>query len=154
MKIYIRDIPQDSTLHIEQDLDAGFLDLQETGTEAVGPIHCSLDVGISDNGLYAIGSLSLPVRMTCVACLEPFESELVVPDFGLQIPLAGSETMDLTPHLREDILLVLPSHPRCDADGLRQCPANFPSAPGGPLSEEVIPDSSAWNALDQLKTKQ
>jgi uncharacterized metal-binding protein YceD (DUF177 family) len=116
-----------------------------------GPIQCSLDIGVSDGGLFATGSLQLPVQMECVACLRTFETTLSVPDFAAQVDLEGRESVDLTPAIREDILLVLPSHPRCDADGRTKCPATFQSAPAAPLTEEV--DPSTWNALDQLKPK-
>lgn len=154
MKIYIRDIPQDATIHIEEALDAAFLGLPELGAKALGPVSCAVDAGVSGSGFFAIGVVSVPVEMTCVACLEPFEKKLEVTEFAVQIELAGNEIVDLTDSIREDILLNLPPYPRCDVDGARQCPATFPTAPGAPLTEESIADSSAWNVLDQLKSKQ
>ncbi len=154
MKIRIRDIPQDATIPISLDEDPGFLGLAELGAHPTGPVHCELDAGLSGSGFFAIGSLSVPVEMTCVACLEKFEQSLEVPEFGVQIELSNEEIVDLTDLIREDILLNLPPHPRCDLDGARQCSATFPTAPGAPLIEESIADSSAWNVLDQLKSKQ
>lgn len=151
MKIFIRHIPQGSTLHVEEDLDPAFLELVPEDAKPKGPVHCSLDVGTSDGGLFATGSLAVPVEMTCVACLRTFETTLAVPDFGTQIELQGGESVDLTPQIREDILLVLPSHPRCDSDGRTKCPATFQSAPAEPLIDEA--DHSAWDALDEFKPK-
>ena len=37
--------------------------------------------------------------------------------------LRGPETVDLTPSMREEILLNLPAHPHCDRDGDRVCQA-------------------------------
>jgi uncharacterized metal-binding protein YceD (DUF177 family) len=150
VKIHLRQIPQGATLHLENDLDPAFLELS-ADAKPKGPVHCSLDVGLSDGGLFATGSLSLTVEMTCVACLRTFETTLSVPDFALQIELAGGESVDLTPQIREDILLVLPSHPRCDSDGRTKCPATFQSAPAEPLIDEA--DHSAWDALDEFKPK-
>lgn len=150
MKIHLRQLTH-GIAHLEEDVDPAFLELETTGATATGPIHCSLDLGVSDGGLFATGSLALPVKMECVACLRAFETTLSVPDFAAQVELEGRESVDLTPAIREDILLVLPSHPRCDADGRTKCPATFQSAPAAPLTEEV--DPSTWNALDQLKPK-
>ncbi len=150
MKIHLRQLTHGNA-HLEEDVDPAFLELETTGATAFGPVHCSLDIGVSDGGLFATGSLTLPVKMECVKCLLPFETTLSVPDFAAQVELEGRESVDLTPSLREDILLVLPSHPRCDADGRTKCPATFQSAPAAPLTEEV--DPSTWNALDQLKPK-
>ncbi|MGH8046652.1 MAG: YceD family protein [Chthoniobacterales bacterium] len=148
MKIHLRQLTHGQA-HIEEDLDPSLLEL-ETG-RATGPVHCSLDIGLSDGGLFATGTLSVPVELQCVKCLRLFETTLVVPDFATQAELEGRESVDLTPDIREDILLILPSHPRCDADGRTKCPATFQSAPAAPLTEEV--DPSTWNALDQLKPK-
>ncbi len=150
MKIHLRQLTHGNA-HLEEDADPEFLELEATGAIAIGPIHCSLDIGVSDGGLFATGSLTLPVKMECVKCLRTFETSLSVPDFATQIELEGRESVDLTPAIREDILLVLPSHPRCDADRRTKCPATFQSAPAAPLTEEV--DPSTWNALDQLKPK-
>ncbi|MFY8215395.1 MAG: YceD family protein [Chthoniobacterales bacterium] len=154
MKIRIRDIPQDATIHLGQDLDPGFLGLEELGAKPTGPVRCELDAGLSGGGFFAIGTLSVPVVLECVSCLETFEKTLEVPEFATQIELAADEIVDLTDCIREDILLNLPPHPKCDVDGARQCSAHFPTAPGAPLTEESIADSSAWNALNQLKPKQ
>jgi len=153
MKIRIRDIPQDATIHLAQDLDPGFLGLEEFGAKVLGPVHCELDAGLSGSGFFAIGTISVEVELECVACLEPFTKTLEVSEFATQIELASDEIVDLTNCIREDILLTLPPHPRCDVDGARLCPANFPTAPGPPLTDESIADLSAWNALDQLKPK-
>lgn len=153
MKIKIRDIPQDATIHIALDLDPGFLGLEEFGVNSMGPLHCAIDAGLSGNGFFAMGQLSLSAEFQCVACLEPFEKLLEVREFATQIEIAGDEIVDLTDCIREDIILCLPPHPKCDGDGARQCSAHFPTAPGAPLIEESIDDSSAWNVLDQLKPK-
>jgi len=151
VKIHLRQIPQDTTIHREEDLDPAFLELDPSEAEATTPVHCAFDIGLSGDGMFATGRISVGLRQTCVKCLRPFETTLVVPDFGTQIELDGRESADLTPEIREDILLVLPSHPRCDADGSTKCPATFRSAPAAPLTEEVEP--STWDALDQLKPK-
>jgi uncharacterized metal-binding protein YceD (DUF177 family) len=150
VKIHLRQLTHGHA-HIEEDFDAAGLELENTGARATGPVHCSLDLGFSDGGLFATGSLSVPVELQCVKCLQNFETTLSVPDFATQVDLDGRESVDLTPEVREDILLILPSHPRCDDDGRTKCPATFQSAPAAPLTEEV--DSSTWNALDQLKLK-
>ena len=150
MKIHLRQLTHGHA-HLENDFDAASLELEKTGARATGPVHCSLDVGLSEGGIFATGLLSVPVQLECVKCLRAFETTLTVPDFAAQVELEGRESVDLTPEIREDILLVLPSHPRCDADGRTKCPATFQSAPAAPLTEEV--DRSTWDALDQLKLK-
>jgi uncharacterized metal-binding protein YceD (DUF177 family) len=150
MKVHLKQIPQGQTLHIEGEEDATPLGLAEAGAEPKSPLRYSLDVGVSEDGIFASGRLELTASLTCVACLQKFDYEMIVDPFGMQEVLDGRELVDLTPAVREDIHLLLPAHPRCDSDGNTRCPASFPQAgvPNNP------PDTaSGWDALDQLKIK-
>jgi uncharacterized metal-binding protein YceD (DUF177 family) len=100
--------------------------------------------------------LVLPLACQCVRCLKAFEYKLELPDWACHIPLLGeekapivSDCVDLTPFLREDILLELPQHPLCkpDCGGLKKPKAgkSKKTSPG------VTPDASAWSELDKLK---
>jgi uncharacterized metal-binding protein YceD (DUF177 family) len=78
--------------------------------------------------------------------LEKFAYEIRVPAFAVHTELHGPETVDLTPFIREDLLLNLPAHPRCDKDGNRVCEAK--------RLETVEQDTTRkpdWSALDKLK---
>jgi uncharacterized metal-binding protein YceD (DUF177 family) len=147
MKVHLRQIPDGSTLHLEGEEDPEFLGLGEAGAEPVGPLEYSLDVGLSDGGLFATGMVAQRVRMTCVSCLEPFEREIVVDPFAIQVELEGSELVDLTPEVREDIHLLLPAHPRCDQGGEKTCPAHFPA---GARTNPLPTEKAARPALDKL----
>ena len=123
---------------------------------AAGPLHYSLDVGLSEGDLWATGTLALDVELECVRCLERFVYPVRIEDFALQMDLAGEETIDLTPLLREDILLALPSYPHCDWSGERICPVDLRAQENAGRLEQseetgaAVP--SAWQTLDQLKT--
>ena len=70
------------------------------------------------------------------------------PAFALHTELHGPETVDLGPFMREDILLNLPAHPRCDREGGRVCKLA--------KSEAASPETKRkpdWSALDKLKLK-
>jgi uncharacterized metal-binding protein YceD (DUF177 family) len=149
MKVHLRQIPEGHTLHLEGSEDAAYVGLEEAGATALSPVEYSLDVGISDGGIFATGHLAVKVRLRCVACLEDFETELRVPEFALQKQLEGPELVDFSEEVREDIQLALPAYPRCDAEGRKTCSASFPQAPA---DSSPSPGASAWNALDQLKT--
>jgi uncharacterized metal-binding protein YceD (DUF177 family) len=149
MKVHLRQIPQGGTLHLEGSEDPTFLGLEEIGADPASPLQYSLDVGISGGGIFATGQLKLRVRLTCVACLNEFEIDLTEP-FAFQQELDGREVVDLTSHLREDIHLALPAHPRCDAKGPRVCPARFSPAPGDPPRHR---GDAPWDALDKLNAE-
>ncbi|MDX2081506.1 MAG: hypothetical protein SFU53_12055 [Terrimicrobiaceae bacterium] len=151
MKVHLRQIPQGQTLHLEGEENPGPLGLEEAGATPVSPLRYSLDVGLSDGGLFATGRLEVRVRLRCVATLEDFEKDIVVDPFAMQMELSGGELMDLTPAAREDIHLVLPPHPRRDdGGGSTTRPAAYEGASRA-SQQGSAGGSSAWDALDKLK---
>jgi uncharacterized metal-binding protein YceD (DUF177 family) len=86
-----------------------------------------------------------------VACLEKFVHEISVPAFALHKELQGPETVDLTPFIREDLLLNLPAHPRCDRDGDRICKAAQSAYSKADEQEREAKREHDWEALDNLK---
>src|SRR5207237_10898928 len=109
-------------------------------------LHYSIGFGIAGDALWARGSLSQPVELSCVSCLEKFVHEIKVPAFAVHTELHGPETVDLTPFMREDLLLNLPAHPRCDRDGNRVCKAKQVTT-----EAQVAKRKPAWSELDKLK---
>ena len=148
MKVHVLQIPEDG-LHIVGEEPSEILDLHESRTRATGPIGYSLDLGLSDGGLFATGTLAVDVECECVRCLEKFPRTLTVDDFACQVELEGREMVDLTEHVREDILLTLPAHPHCDWDGEKVCKAQFRDAPSE--AEPLDDPRDVWKGLDQLK---
>jgi len=150
MKIHLRQIHEEG-LHLEGEEDCTIPDLTTEDVRCAGPLRYALDLGISEGALWATGSLAQPVELRCVRCLEPFPFQIEAKAFSLHLDLTGPEVIDLTPHLREDILLNLPPHPHCDREGGRVCPAVARSE-----SDVREPDSEGkrspdWSALDKLK---
>lgn len=151
MKIHTLKIPEDG-MHLEGEESNEMLELRDPNALPVSPIRYSLDVGISDGGLWAVGTLGVDVRCQCVKCLEFFVFPLEVSEFATQVELTRVETVDLTEPMREDILLALPAHPHCDWSGEKACPGAFPSASAEANSiGEPSDRPDVWGALDQIK---
>ena len=148
MKVHVLQIPEEG-LHIEGEEPSEVLELHSDRARAIGPIAYALDVGLSEGGLFATGTLSVPIECECVRCLEKFRRSLDVDDFACQVELEGRETVDLTGHLREDILLTLPAHPHCDWNADKVCKAEFRDAPSE--AEPLDDHRDVWKGLDQLK---
>jgi uncharacterized metal-binding protein YceD (DUF177 family) len=151
VKIHLRQIPAEG-LHLEGEEDCPIPQLGPEEVRCAGPLRYALDVGISDGALWANGALAQPVELRCVRCLESFPFDIEVKGFAVHTELAGPEAVDLTPFMREDILLNLPAYPHCDREGGRVCPlpVTITSESGKPVLEARPPD---WSALDKLKVK-
>ncbi|MGH8093401.1 MAG: YceD family protein [Chthoniobacterales bacterium] len=149
MKIHLRQIPT-TGLHLEGEEECPIPRLGPEAVRCAGPLRYVLDVGISEGALWANGQLTQPVELRCVRCLESFPFDIKVPDFTVHTELTGPEVVDLSPFVREDILLNLPAYPHCDREGGRTCPV--PEVLKKEDKAEVLearpPD---WSALDKLK---
>jgi uncharacterized metal-binding protein YceD (DUF177 family) len=145
MKIHLKQVPAQG-LHLEGNADCPIHDLEAEGICCAGPLHYNIDVGLAGGALWARGSLSQPVELRCVLCLENFVHDIQVPAFAVHTELQGPETVDLAPFIREDLLLNLPAHPRCDTDGNRVCKARQ----SNPVEQDTK-QKLDWSALDKLK---
>jgi uncharacterized protein len=150
MKVHIQQIPDEGKRYEGEDPNT-ILDLHENDIQPVGPVHYCLDVGVSDGGLFATGTVGVDVQLQCVNCLEIFQYPIRIEDFALQMELHGAETIDLTEPVREDILLALPPHPHCDWNGERACHGVQAAQFSTESSDNDAPN--VWGALDKLKIK-
>ena len=147
MKIHLRQIPAEG-LHLEDEEECPLPQLDPEEVRCAGPLRYSLDVGISEGALWAKGELTQPVKLRCVRCLESFDFDIEVKDFAVHTQLTGPEEIDLTPFIREDLLLNLPAYPHCDCEGGRICPAAVAQAGKKTGEDEKRPTD--WSALDKL----
>jgi uncharacterized protein len=151
MKIHLRQIPADG-LHVEGEEPCPLGQLETDDVQCAGPLRYDLDVGLSEGALWASGALEQPVELRCVSCLESFPYSIQVPAFALHTELQGPEIIDLTPAMREDLLLNLPAHPHCDRDGGRKCEGATPeNATAAARAEQEAKREHDWEALDKLK---
>jgi uncharacterized protein len=133
------------------------LDLRDELVRADKPLSHDIEAQLLDDNLLVRGKLALPLTCECVRCLKPFEFRLEIADWTLLLPLKGDEAttvegdcVDLTPLVREDILLAFPQHPLCDPHcrGLEKGQKPEPKPVSKVVEEEP---SSTWAELDKLK---
>jgi len=146
-------------LMLKGELPVGELDLElrDELVQARLPLHYNLEVQELDDSVLARGELQLDLDCECVRCLKPFEYRLKLSDWVCHLPLKGEEkvsvvddSVDLTPQIREDILLTLPAHPVCNP----QC-VGLAGKSSGSKKKKATGASrtagSAWDELDKLK---
>lgn len=125
---------------------------------AAGPLEYELTAELLGTEVLVRGRLHLPLEFACARCLKPFAGAMDLPDYALLIPLEGEEAapvvheaVALTPFLREDSLLALPTHPVCGETCEGSPVRSQPRAAGvsGAVAEEA--KASPWAALANLK---
>lgn len=151
-----RNIPLEGR-HLVGTLPVSLLAIRDADPiRPTGPIEFDLHASRDDDDLVITGTLRAPFSLDCVRCLQPLDYLVEIDDYQIEIPIENDQIIDLTEGLREDILLTLPSYPRCE-DGnvnLRECSAEGHFAPDSEAESDQAPTESrtaAWDVLDKLK---
>ena len=147
-------------LELSGELPSKELDI-ETHDEVIQlgpPLRYHLHVEMIEDGLLVTGSLRLPLNCQCVRCLKRFQLPLEIKSWTCHLPLKGEEAVevvndcvDLTPYIREDILLEFPQHPLCgpECGGVPKPGFGQPGPGSDPTQSEA--GSPAWAELNKLK---
>jgi uncharacterized protein len=151
---------EEHEIRLQGDLPVAELDLglRDDMCRTEKPLHYNIEVQEMETELLAQGELRLTLTCECVRCLKPFEYTLELAHWTRLLPLEGDEKtpidndcVDLTPYLREDILLEFPQHPLCGTD-CRGLPAKQTGkAKKATQPGDSIQEPSAWADLDKLK---
>lgn len=155
LKIDPRGIPSEG-LHVEGQLPVTIFALSEDDpARPVSPLDYQLTVMRDENDLIVHGHLGATFELTCGRCAERFQTRVELQTYGLDVEIENEDPIDLTIYLREDILLALPTYPRCETGNvtLRECPAEGKFSPETePLGTELdeVADRNVWGTLDQL----
>jgi uncharacterized protein len=134
------------------------VDVSDDAIHLNQPMSYDLEVSRLQEGILVQGRVCVPLDCECVRCLKRFSRDLVVSGTICHLFLEGEDAIqtdgdavDLTPHIRETILLEFPPHPVCEKEcrGMTTTPglqAN-PSSAKGPADV----GSRTWAELDKLK---
>lgn len=139
------------TIELQGEISAADLGLENIDelVHANQPLRYDLEVSQQEGAALVQGHLELELDCECSRCLKPFKLKLDFPGWACHIPLEGEEkaeivndSIDLTPYIREDILLSFPQHPLCET----KCDVLHKSS-----DKQESKASSAWAELNKLK---
>jgi uncharacterized protein len=156
LKINLRHL-EARDLHLKGALSLAELDLdvRDELIRVTQPVEYNIEIEKLDDALLVQGELRVELECECVRCLKKFTRELDLENWTLHLPLAGddavsvdNDSVDLTPFVREDILLGLPQHPLCKPDCVGLRPKTGKSKK---IADKVEPKTSAWTELNKLK---
>jgi uncharacterized protein len=134
------------------------IDTRDEMIRLVEPLRYELEAQKLEGALLVQGELHLVLECQCVRCLKPFRYRLDLENWTAHLPLQGEDAVtvnndrvDLTPYLREDILLEFPQHPLCNPE----C-GGLPKATAGKTRRassagQSAQGSPAWDQLNRLK---
>jgi uncharacterized protein len=157
LKFNIRHLEQ-RDLSLSGHLPVSELDLEKVDEliHAQQPLEYDLEVQKLDNSILVHGSLRLMLDCECARCLKPFSKELLLQNWTCHLPLQGEENVqvindlvDLTPYIREDIVLAFPQHPLCELE-CKGLPGPRKGLAPKDIEKKELP-SPAWAELNKLK---
>lgn len=133
----------------EGEESASILDLESDRFFKVSePIHYQLFAQPLSDRLVVKGSLRLPLQAQCGRCAEFFSTSVEENSFLRAYEISeATETVDVTPDIREDVLVQVPHYPVCSPECRGLCPQcgtnlNLASCACRPSSD------LRWSALD------
>lgn len=104
----------------ELPVEALDLGVNDALIQTNSPLHYDLVVEKMEDAVLAQGRLRLKLDCQCVRCLKSVKIELDLTGWACHLPLSGEDAVpvvadcvDLTPYIREDILLGFPQYPVC-----------------------------------------
>ena len=145
-------------IRLQGELSVAELDfgVNDEMIRAERPLRYDLTVQRLHDGLLLTGSLRLVLDCQCVRCLKPFQQTVALADWTCHLPLAGEEKVsvendcvDLTPFVREDMLLEFPRHPRCQPDCAGLKPTGKDRGLKSSGTDALKP--AVWAELDKLE---
>ena len=156
LKVNLRHL-EEHEVQLQGELPVAELDLgvDDELIRVEKPLRYDLAVELLHDAVLVTGSLALPLDCECARCLKKFKTELKLTGWALHLPLEGedkvpvdNDCVDLTPFVREDILLDFPQHPLCKPDcaGLKSKTVRKAEA-----AEKTA--AAVWAELDKLKLK-
>jgi uncharacterized protein len=141
----------------------GRLTLKEMDIDPLDPlVHVRQELAYDlvvqkvERGILAQGNVELALECECSRCLTTYTHPVRLDNWICHLPFEGEERaplindlVDLTPYLREDIVLAFPQRPLCEPEckGLSRPLQETPA--GG--SQAAGTASPAWAELNKLK---
>lgn len=117
-----------------------------------GPVRYELTAEVVSNQVIVRGWLETELDLLCVVCAEFFSTTVRVSSFLRAYAIeSGTETLDLSEDIREDILLEVPHYPRGEPDETGHCRECGRDVCQKDVVRPVGTPPEVWDPLNRLK---
>lgn len=149
--IEVADIPFEGKV-VAGEMSSAVLDIDDEEFFKIGERFCyKLRIQVVSGEMIVSGTLEMNVSFRCSRCAEFFPAKVVEPEFNTVREITeNNESVDLTPDVREAILLAFSAYPVCRPDCKGVCPRCGNNLNKGDCKCKSSPDGR-WSALDVLE---
>jgi uncharacterized protein len=152
MNFITAQVTEEHPLDLTGEIPAEALALDEAVARAGQPVKAELRVEKDGENFLVTGWLQTTLTVVCGRCAEwlpwPVRAKA---EHLLEAPHPNS--IDLTPLLREDILLELPLKAVCRLGADGRCPVTGEVYQPHPETSGSLASETVWEALSKIKTK-
>jgi uncharacterized metal-binding protein YceD (DUF177 family) len=145
-------VTEEHPLEIKEELFAEILGLAAASAQAPQPIRVELAVQKDGQNFLVTGWATTSLSLVCGRCAEwlPWPIRARV-EHHFEAPHPNS--IDLTPFIREDILLELPLNASCRLGADGRCPVTGELYQPRPENSGTLGGEEVWEALSKIKLK-
>jgi len=164
--------PTGTVQRVELD-DADHLDLVENEAKLAGPVSGQMRLHRTNQGIFADGTVNVPVELECTRCLSPLTTTvsfplreqfyptidvntglpLPAPDDELAFPIDHNHLLDLREAIRQNLVVALPMTALCREDCQGLCPVCGARRDGEPCGHDPAPGDPRWAPLADLAAR-
>ncbi|CAB4243516.1 putative Predicted metal-binding, possibly nucleic acid-binding protein [Methylacidimicrobium sp. AP8] len=134
-------------LRVQEILQPAILGLEEPAARGKEPIVVDLSLTLIDDLIFGGGLVETAVELQCGRCCRWMRWPVRLPDFQVRIRPPFPLWIDLTPFVREDILLALPMIAVCKEG----CFAEWTGAGSEGETQESIHGKDVWEILERFQ---
>jgi len=145
-------VDESHPLELSGEVEATALALNEPAAKAEQPVRAELKVEKDDGNYLVTGWLQTTLSILCGRCAVwvPWPVRVEV-EHLFEGPQPNS--IDLTPLIREDILLELPLNAACRLGADGRCPVTGEVYQPRPETSDSLAREEVWEALSKIKMK-
>ncbi|VVM05455.1 hypothetical protein MAMC_00600 [Methylacidimicrobium cyclopophantes] len=136
---------------VKEILQPAILGLNEPAAHAKDPIAIDLTLYLVDDLVVGSGRVETAVELQCGRCCRWLDWPIRLPDFQLRIRPPLPLWIDLTPFIREDILLALPMVAVCDERTAKGCFTDGIRALSETDVQQSIHGRDIWGILERFE---
>ena len=145
-------VTEEHPLDINEELSAGILGLDGASARAEQPIRAELVVQKEEEDFLVTGWAVTSLSLVCGRCAGWLPWPIRAPVEHL-FEGPHPNCIDLTPYIREDILLELPLNAVCRLGADGRCPVTGELYQPPPETSGTLAGEEVWEALSKIKLK-